>query len=58
MERENTYEKLCPYVERAKKGDEQAFGYLYHYPISARIKTRWKILSRKYIWRSIILSRF
>ena len=30
MERENTYEKLCPFVERAKNGDEQAFGYLYH----------------------------
>lgn len=30
MERENTYEKLCPYVERAKNGDDQAFEYLYH----------------------------
>ncbi|MBS7008332.1 RNA polymerase sigma factor [Anaerostipes sp.] len=30
MERENTYEKMCPYVERAKNGDKQAFEYLYH----------------------------
>lgn len=30
MERENIYEKLCPYVERAKAGDEKAFEYLYH----------------------------
>lgn len=31
MERDNIYEKLCPYVERAKGGDEQAFEYLYHH---------------------------
>lgn len=31
MERENSYKKLCPYVEKAKRGDEQAFEYLYHY---------------------------
>ncbi|MBS7007244.1 RNA polymerase sigma factor [Anaerostipes sp.] len=30
MERENIYEKLCPFVERAKGGDEQAFEHLYH----------------------------
>lgn len=30
MERENIYEQLCPYVERAKAGDEKAFEYLYH----------------------------
>lgn len=35
MERENTYEKLCPYVEKAKNGDEQAFEYLYHYTYEA-----------------------
>lgn len=31
MERDNIYEKLCPYVERAKGRDEQAFEYLYHH---------------------------
>lgn len=30
MERENIYEQLCPYIERAKAGDEKAFEYLYH----------------------------
>lgn len=30
MERDSIYEKLCPYVERAKNGDDQAFEYLYH----------------------------
>ena len=30
-DRDNIYEKLCPYVERAKGGDEQAFEYLYHH---------------------------
>lgn len=29
MRDENFYKNLCPYVERAKKGDEKAFEYLY-----------------------------
>ncbi|MBS7009643.1 RNA polymerase sigma factor [Anaerostipes sp.] len=30
MKNENIYEKLCPFVEKAKQGDEEAFEYLYH----------------------------
>lgn len=63
MERDNIYEKLCPYVERAKGRDEQAFEYLYHHTHEMMrvfvsnfciIRLKLKTSCRRSIWRSSV----